>query len=65
MTTVKHTQRHLICNHNKKELGYMQWMTWAEKLTQKGIKQKICPVCKLWLFPEEFKAKPNANRKTT
>jgi len=49
------------CNHNKKELGYMQWMAWAEKLTQDGIKQKQCPICKLWLFPEELKAKIRTN----
>lgn len=49
------------CNHNRKELGYLQWHTWAEALTKKGIKQKQCPICNLWLSPEEFKPKKATN----
>jgi hypothetical protein len=47
------------CSHNRKQLGYLQWHSWAEKLTKKGIRQKQCPICKLWLFPEEFKTPTN------
>jgi hypothetical protein len=43
-----------ICNHNKKELGYSQWMRWAEEHESAGITQTQCPICKLWLYPEEF-----------
>jgi hypothetical protein len=28
------------CSHNRKQLGYLQWHSWAEKLTKKGIRQK-------------------------
>ena len=42
------------CNHKQKKLGYLAWFDWAEKQTKKGLKQKQCPVCRLWLFPGEF-----------
>lgn len=42
------------CKHKQKQLRYLQWFEWAEKLTKKGIKQTKCPICKLWLFPEEY-----------
>lgn len=45
------------CSHNKKELGYIAWHNWAEKLEEAGVRQKQCPLCKLWLYPEEFKPK--------
>jgi hypothetical protein len=32
---------------------YLGWMAWAKELTKKGVKQKQCPCCGLWLFPGE------------
>lgn len=42
------------CNHKNNGLGYIQWHLWAEDLIKKGIRQEQCPICKLWLFPEEI-----------
>lgn len=59
MAQVKKAKAATTCSHNRKELGYMQWFAWADNLDKKGTKQKQCPICKLWLFPEEFKSPTN------
>lgn len=41
-------------SHNQKKLSYLEWHAWAEEQTKKGLEQKQCPDCKLWLFPSEF-----------
>lgn len=42
------------CSHKTRELPYVAWHEWAEDMNSKGIRQTQCPVCKLWLFPEEL-----------
>jgi hypothetical protein len=42
------------CNHKQNKLGYIQWNEWAENKIKKGETQRQCPLCKLWLFEEEF-----------
>jgi len=32
---------------------YLAWHEWAEAQVKAGRKQKQCPGCKLWLFPQE------------
>lgn len=34
-------------------LGYLQWHAMAERLTRKGVRQKLCETCGLWRFPQE------------
>jgi len=38
----------------KEKLGYMQWHNKSEEIHKKGIKQKQCPKCKLWFWPDEY-----------
>jgi hypothetical protein len=40
--------------HKVKDMSYGEWQEWADQLHNKGIRQKQCPVCTRWLFPEEF-----------
>ncbi len=34
-------------------VGYMQWHYWAERQHRAGLRQRRCPICKLWRFPQE------------
>lgn len=44
-----------ICKkHKRKGLSYMAFIDYAEDQTAKGNKQKQCPDCGYWLFPEEW-----------
>lgn len=40
--------------HPEKKLGYMAWHAYAEEQTRKGVKQKQCPTCRHWFFPDEY-----------
>ncbi len=33
--------------------GYQAWHEWAEVQYQGGLRQKVCPRCCLWRFPQE------------
>ena len=33
--------------------GYVEWHTWADVQTKSGLRQKKCPNCGLWRFPQE------------
>jgi hypothetical protein len=35
---------------------YLAWHAWAEKQYRAGRRQKKCPGCGLWLFPQESRA---------
>ena len=41
--------------------GYIAWDEWADAQNKAGLKQEQCPVCKLWLFPQEKSAHKCAN----
>lgn len=34
--------------------GYIQWHEWAKVQHRSGLRQKRCPVCGLWRFPQEL-----------
>mgnify|MGYP007044083289 CR=1 FL=1 len=40
--------------HKPKELGYLQWAQWANKMERMGKKQTQCPICKRWYFKSEM-----------
>lgn len=33
--------------------GYLPWHHWAEVQQKAGLRQRQCPVCNLWRFPQE------------
>lgn len=33
--------------------AYCEWMRWAEVQDEAGIKQKQCPRCRRWWYPQE------------
>ncbi len=33
--------------------GYVAWHYWAEDQHKGGLRQKQCPTCGLWKFPQE------------
>lgn len=33
--------------------GYLQWHEWARAQIKAGLRQKRCPKCGLWRFPQE------------
>lgn len=33
--------------------GYVAWHLWAEDQHKGGLRQKQCPNCKLWKFPQD------------
>jgi len=35
--------------------GYMAWHDWAHIQHKAGLRQRQCPECLRWLFPQEFK----------
>jgi len=39
--------------HKPRDMGYTEWMAWAENQFRQGIRQSQCPICTRWLFPEE------------
>lgn len=41
-------------SHKPKVLPYLQWHEWARQKIKEKQKQKQCPHCKYWFFPEEF-----------
>jgi len=44
-----------ICpTHNRLDLPYNAWHEEADRRSKKGMKQKQCPVCKLWLWKDEI-----------
>ena len=36
--------------------GYMAWHDWAYAQHKAGLRQRQCPECQLWLFPQEFRS---------
>ena len=48
------SRREICPTHKPLDLGYLQWHTEAERRTKKGMKQKQCPKCKLWLWKDEM-----------
>jgi hypothetical protein len=34
--------------------GYMAWHHWAQVQYRAGLRQRTCPSCGLWQFPQEF-----------
>ncbi|GAH17793.1 unnamed protein product [marine sediment metagenome] len=43
--------------------GYLDWHEWARVQLKGGLKQRRCPKCKLWRFPQEFPCKCEAFKK--
>jgi len=42
--------------HNPHKIrNYVKWHSWAKELYSKGHRQKQCPDCKYWFFPQEWK----------
>ena len=33
--------------------GYLEWHSWATVQARAGLKQRRCPTCRLWRFPQE------------
>lgn len=45
--------------HKEHGLGYLQWQDYAKEHQKKYGKQKQCPECKRWYWPDEWdKKKP-------
>ena len=40
--------------HTRSALPYIAWHSWAERRYRAGDRQRQCPDCGLWLFPEEW-----------
>lgn len=40
--------------HKIVNLGYLEWMKWAEEQIRKGQKEIQCKECGLWLFESEL-----------
>lgn len=38
--------------HAAQEAGYLQWHVIAARLHRRGIRQRRCPECGLWLWPQ-------------
>lgn len=34
--------------------GYLEWHEWAEVQHRAGLRQRSCPDCGLWRYPQEF-----------
>lgn len=34
-------------------IGYMEWHEWADVQYKAGLRQRICPRCSKWRFPQE------------
>jgi hypothetical protein len=45
--------------HRPKRLPYLERAKWADVQRLKGRKQKQCPDCGRWFFPDEWGEKPN------
>ena len=43
------------CKHHN--MSYLRFQEYSRVLHQKRIRQKKCPVCGLWTWPEHLKAK--------
>lgn len=49
--------------------GYIEWHLWAEAQQKAGLRQRQCPTCKLYRFPQEkccegsLPEKPRSGRK--
>jgi len=41
-------------SHKDIKSGYMEWMGWSDGQMKKGARQKQCPICKRWFWPEEY-----------
>lgn len=39
--------------HKPKQLAYVAYHEWADRQHRKGVRQRKCSVCGLWLWPEE------------
>lgn len=48
------TNKQACKEHRPKQLGYLQWIDYAECQVKKGIVQRECPKCGRWYFPEEY-----------
>jgi len=46
--------REACAKHKPVQLGYLQWLEWADSKIKLGEKQRQCPVCGRWYFEEEF-----------
>lgn len=44
--------------HQSPEMGYLRWHRDAEKRDAEGQKQKQCPVCGYWFWPDQFGVDP-------
>ena len=33
--------------------GYMQWHEWARRQHNAGLRQRVCPRCSKWAYPQE------------
>ena len=40
--------------HKPKQLGYLAWHDWAEKMTRQGKEQTQCSKCGRWYFKSEM-----------
>jgi len=45
-------------HHRPKDLGYLEWHAWAQKMTDAGKEQTQCPKCKHWFFKSEMGKQP-------
>lgn len=41
--------------HGDPQLPYLAWHEDAERRSTRGERQRRCPTCKLWIWPEFFK----------
>ena len=39
--------------YDPRPLGYVEFFEWARVQAKAGLRQKRCPVCRLWRFPQE------------
>jgi len=44
--------------HKPVQLGFIQFMLWAEALEKAGMKPGICADCNCWFYPCEMGVKP-------
>lgn len=54
------------CEHHIETMptGYIQFHKEANRRYHAGERQSQCPVCQLWLFPDEMNTNENNKKKT-
>ena len=40
--------------HRRLRLPYLAWHEEAERRAKRGMKQRQCPTCKLWMWSDEY-----------